>query len=354
MAGERTEKATPKRRQDERKKGNIFQSREIVIVASLLVSFYSLKLLGPHILKTLFSTTREIFILTGELDIITFSDVRNIFVDIMVVFATTVLPLLMLTGLVAIVVTMAQTRLLVRVKPLGFKMGRLSPLQGIKKMFSLKSVIEILKSILKIVIISYIIYKTLFDEVLLLPRLMDVPFEGVLSHTGKLIMSVVTASAIAFVAIAALDYLYQWWDYERNIKMTKQEIKEEYKETEGDPQIKSAIKSRQQSLSRSRMMQNVPQADVVIRNPTHYAVAIKYDPDADSAPRVVAKGAGYLALRIIEEAEKHGVIVTENRTLARGLYEAVEIEQEIPSEFYHAVAETLVFVYRLREEAKLS
>ena len=115
--------------------------------------------------------------------------------------------------------------------------------------------------------------------------------------------------------------------------MTKQEIKEEYKETEGDPQIKSAIKSRQQSLSRSRMMQNVPQADVVIRNPTHYAVAIKYDPDADSAPRVVAKGAGYLALRIIEEAEKHGVIVTENRTLARGLYEAVEIEQEIPSSF---------------------
>lgn len=352
MSGERTEKATPKRRQDERRKGNIFQSREIVIVATLLVSFYALKALGPHILKTLSRKTSEILSLAGDLDIITFSDARRLFIDIFVLFAISVLPLLMLTGLIAIIVTMAQTKLLVKVEPLGFKMSRLSPLQGIKKMFSLKSVIEILKSILKIVIISYIIYKTLFDEVMLLPRLMNMPVENAISYTSRLIMNLVTTTAIAFVVIAALDYLYQWWDYERNIKMTKQEIKEEYKETEGDPQIKGAIRSRQQNMARSRMMQNVPKADVVIRNPTHYAVAIKYNPDEDNAPLVLAKGAGYLALRIIEEAEANGVVVTENRTLARGLYEAVDIDQEIPAEFYHAVAEVLVFVFRLREKVK--
>jgi flagellar biosynthetic protein FlhB len=352
LPGERTEKATPKRRQDEREKGNIFQSREIVIIASLFILFYSLKALSPHILNALMESAREIILLTGEIDILTMSDVRKLFLDICILYATCVLPLLIIGGVVAVVFTMAQTRLLVTTKPLGFKMSRLNPLQGFRKMFSMRSLVEITKSILKIAVLSYIIYISLFDNILLLPRLMDMSVESALSYAGQLVMSLVTTSAAIFAAIAALDYFYQWWDYERNIRMTKQEIKEEYKETEGDPQIKGQIKERQRAMSQMRMMQNVPNADVIIRNPTHYAVALQYDPDKSNAPVVIAKGADKLALRIIKEAEKHDIVITENKLLARGLYEAVDVDQEIPAEFYQAVAEVLVFVYNLRKNKK--
>jgi len=349
LPGEKTEKATPKRRQEERKRGNIFQSREIVVIASLLILFYSLRALSPHILSSLQENTRKLILLTGEIDVLTISDTRKLFSDICILIATSVLPLLIIGGLVAIVFTMAQTRMLVTTKQIGFKMNRLNPLQGFKRMFSVRSMVEITKSLLKIAILGYIIYISLFDEILLLPRLMDMSIENALSYAGRLIMSVVTTSAAIFAVIAALDYLYQWWDYERNIRMTKQEIKEEFKETEGDPLIKSRIKERQRAISQMRMMQNVPKADVVIRNPTHYAVALQYDPDKNNAPVVVAKGADKLALRIIREAEKHDIIITENKPLARALYESVEVDREIPAEFYQAVAEVLVFVYNLRK-----
>ena len=153
-----------------------------------------------------------------------------------------------------------------------------------------------------------------------------------------------------FVVLAIFDYVYQWWDYEKNLRMSKQEIKEEYKQSEGDPHVKGQIKERQQQMSRKRMMQSVPEADVVIRNPTHYAVAIQYDADQHSAPVVVAKGADALALRIVQIAEEAGVHVMENKPLARGLYETVDIDREIPEKFYQAVAEVLAFVYSLKKK----
>jgi flagellar biosynthetic protein FlhB len=180
---------------------------------------------------------------------------------------------------------------------------------------------------------------------------MDMPVENGIAYLGDMIMTIVSTSAAVFVVLAALDYFYQWWDYEKNLRMTKQEVKEEYKQTEGDPQIKGQIRERQRKQAQARMMQNVPKADVIIRNPTHYAVAIKYNPDEDRAPVLLAKGADKLALRIIREAEKYNIAITENRPLARGLYEAVEIDQEIPSEFYQAVAEVLVFVYNLKNKS---
>lgn len=349
MPGERTERATPKRRQEEREKGNIFQSNEIVIIASLVIIFYTLRALSPYILRALRESAREIILLTGELEVLMISDIRTLFIRICILYATSVFPLLIIGGLVAVVFTMAQTRLLVTTKTIGFKMNRLNPLQGFRRMFSVRSLVEITKSLLKIAILSYIIYSSLFEKILLLPRLMDMSIESALSYAGELIMSLVTTSAAIFAVIAALDYLYQWWDYERNIRMTKQEIKEEYKETEGDPLIKSRIKERQRAISQMRMMQNVPKADVVIRNPTHYAVALKYDPEKNNAPILLAKGADKLALRIVREAEKHDIVITENKILARALYEAVDVDQEIPAEFYQAVAEVLVFVYNLRK-----
>lgn len=183
-----------------------------------------------------------------------------------------------------------------------------------------------------------------------MPRMMDMTFMGVLSKTGDIIMDIVLKVGLIFVAIAVADYVYQWWQYEKNLRMSKQEIKDEYKQTEGDPQIKAHIKSMQQQRARQRMMQAVPEADVVIRNPTHYAVAIKYNPEKNRAPMVVAKGMDSLALRIIEVAEESGVYITENRPLARALYESVELDAEIPDKFYKPIAEVLAFVYSLKKK----
>ena len=163
-------------------------------------------------------------------------------------------------------------------------------------------------------------------------------------------LSLVNTVGIAFLFLAAFDYLYQWWEYEKNLRMSKQEIKEEYKQTEGDPQIKGKIREKQRQMSSRRMMQNVPKADVIIRNPTHFAVALGYDPQRNKAPVVLAKGADRVALKIVEIGEANDVYIMENRPLARGLYDAAEIDMEIPSEFYQAVAGVLAFVYKLKKE----
>ena len=320
------------------------------MIFSLIIMFFSLQALGPGILATMKSATERILRMTGEIDTLTATDVRMLGIDMITVFASTALPLLLIGILVAVVFTMAQTRLLVSTKSMQFKFSRLNPLQGLKKMITLRALVELLKSVIKIAVLSYIVYISLRDKILMLPRLMDMSIEAGMAFIGGMIMSIVKSAAYVFVALAAMDYVYQWWDYEKNLRMSKQEVKEEYKQTEGDPQIKGQIRQKQRHMATQRMMQSVPKADVVIRNPTHYAVAIRYDAEKDRAPIVLAKGADSLALRIIAEAEKHGIVITENRPLARGLYESVEIDKEIPSEFYQAVAEVLVFVYSLKKQ----
>ena len=179
---------------------------------------------------------------------------------------------------------------------------------------------------------------------------MDESIGATLAFIGDSLMTLVNTVGIIFLVVGVFDYLYQWWDYEKNLRMSKQEIKEEYKQSEGDPQVKGKIKEKQRQMASMRMMQKVPEADVIIRNPTHYAVAIKYDPEKDRAPVVVAKGADHVAFRIIEIGEKNGVHITENRPLARGLYEAVEIDMEIPAKFYQAVASILAVVYKMNKK----
>ena len=216
----------------------------------------------------------------------------------------------------------------------------------------MRAIVELLKSLFKIVVLLYVVYTVLIDEVVTLPTLIDMTPVSAINKTGEIIMDVVLKSGIAFVFLAAADYLYQWWDYEKNMKMSKQEIKDEYKQIEGNPQIKGRQRNLQQQRSRQRMMQNVPEADVVIRNPTHFAVALKFDRDKDRAPRVVAKGMDQLALRIVKVAEENDVYVTEDRPLARALYDAVEVGDEIPEEFYKAIAKILAFVYNLKNKDK--
>lgn len=230
------------------------------------------------------------------------------------------------------------------------KFSRLNPIEGFKKMFSLRGIIELLKSLAKIIVLGYIIWLQFRDEFWSFPRLIDMEPLQAMAFTGNMVLEIAKSAALVMVFVAAADYFYQWWDYEKNLRMSKQELKEEYKQTEGDPQVKGKIRERQQAQARQRMMQKVPGADLVIRNPTHYAVAIQYDPERNNAPVVVAKGADSLALRIVAVAEENGVFVTENKPLARGLYEAVDLDREIPDRFYQPVAELLAFVYSLKKK----
>ena len=213
-------------------------------------------------------------------------------------------------------------------------------------MFSLKRVVELIKNLLKIILLLVLLYDILMDDAIQVARMVDMPPINSAAFMMSMVFSLVMKVCLAFTVVAFFDFLYQRWEYERDLKMTKQEVKDEFKQTEGNPQIKGRIRSLQRQMAMSRMIQKVPQADVIIRNPTHYAIALKYDPNVNGAPMVLAKGQDELALRIIKVGEENGVFITENRPLARALYESCELDREIPAEFYGAVAEILVYIYK--------
>ncbi len=350
MAGEKTEKATPKRKQDERKKGNVFLSQEVITIFTLLATFYSLKLMMPAAMRTLEESIKYFSTLASSTSELTYGELGKIFINLLIVFAKVAAIPLLVCGMVAIIATMFQTKMLFSAKAFSFKAERINPMKGLKKIFSMRGFVELLKSLIKISIILYVIYSVIKGELFLMPQMMHMTFGQSLTKTGSIIMSIVTKAGIAFIFVAGADYLYQWWQYEKNLRMSKQEIKDEYKQTEGDPQIKGHIRSMQQQRAKRRMMQSVPTADVVIKNPTHYAIAIKYDQEKNKAPRVIAKGIDSLALRIIAVAEENDVHVVENKPLARALFESVDLDREIPERFYKAVAEVLAFVYSLKKK----
>ena len=249
--------------------------------------------------------------------------------------------------LCAVAATFAQTNFLVSTESMKPKFSRLNPLEGFKRLFSLKSLVETLKNLIKIIILMAIIFLSIRDMFLESSNYLYTELGAAAAHLVEMAGGMVVRICIAFVAVAAMDFFYQWWDYEKNMMMTKQEVKEEYKQMEGDPQVKGKIKEIQRRRAQQRMMQQVPGADVVIRNPTHVAVALRYKPDKDDAPVVVAKGLDELALRIVSVAEENGVAVIENVPLARSLYADAPLDQMIPMEFYGPVAEVLVYVLKL-------
>ena len=350
----KTEKATPKKRRDERKKGNVFLSQDAVAVVTLLGSFAMFWVMSGKIAEQLAGFMRFCFTqcdLAGGLGI---GDIlHEIVMQSLGLIARTVLPITLVTALCAVVATFAQTRLLVSSELMKPKFSRINPLEGFKRLFSLKSVIDALKGILKICILMVIVYMSINGMFHESAKYLYVDLRASSAHLFSQGMSMIIKIGIAFIAWATLDFMYQWWDYERNLRMSKQEIKEEYKQTEGDPQIKGKIKEMQRRRAQSRMMQQVPQADVVIRNPTHFAVALRYHPDEDAAPIVLAKGMDELALRIVRVAEENKVAVIENVPLARALYADADLDQEIPPELYNPVAEVLVYIFRLNEKHQL-
>ena len=346
MAGEeKTEKATPKKRKDQRKEGNVLQSKEIGIAASVLGIFAAMRLLLGFISENIFSYTGSVFEELGS-TYVTTDNIMTIWVDVITVFGITVGPVCLIAIFLGIIPTIAQTRGLFTMKALKPKFSRLNPLSGIKKLFSLQSIVGILKGLIEVIIISVVIYNEIRDRLPKFVMLIDTGVAAGVTYALVTIFDLVLLICIMLVFVAAADFLFQWWQFEKKLKMSKQEVKEEFKQMEGDPQIKSKIKQRQQQMATQRMMHDVPKADVVVRNPTHFAVALKYDQDKNNAPQVLAKGKDLIALRIVQIAEENDVMTIENPPLARLLYSMVDVGREIPAELYNAVAEVLTVVYR--------
>ena len=351
-AAEKTEKATPKRREDERKKGNIFQSADVVSTVSVLAIFTALRIAMPYLYRSISNIIIRYFNDAGTQNSLsgTFvSDVnRGMWADIILLSA----PVLLASVGAAVLVTGVQTRFKFSGEKIKFKGSNISPIQGFKRLFSLRAVVEVLKATIKTAIICYIIYLKIKDIIAQCTGMMETDVMQSTVAVLNDLMDLVIQISIALVVISAADYLYQRWEYERNIKMSKQELKEEYKELEGNPEIKGRIRQMQRDISRRRMMQQVPTADVVVRNPTHFAVALRYNPDRDAAPVVVAKGQDLIALRIVAIAEENNIPMKEDKPLARALYASVEIGSQIPPEFYAALAVIMAWVFQLRKEMK--
>lgn len=286
----------------------------------------------------------------GSVDELSLGVLQEIGMKSVEVLVKCIIPLGLIAIAVAVIVTGVQTKFLITMKPVGFKLKNLNPLNGIKKLFSVTNLVELLKAALKIIILTVVLYQILKNEIVVIAQMMDMNAVAGFSYVLKEIMGMVVRIGLVFAVIAGFDYFYQRWSYEKKLKMTKEEVKEEYKQMEGNPEIKGKIKSLQRSMARSRMMQAVPDADVIIRNPTHYAVALKYDIDHDNAPVLIAKGQDYVALKIVEIAEQSNVMVIENKPLARGIYATTPLNCEIPAEYYGVVAEILVKVFRMNKK----
>ncbi len=348
---EKTEQPTSKRRKDAREEGNIFQSKDIVTVVMLFGVFYVVRLMLPFIYDTMREYIEYAFsAIRMELN---FGSSPHLYVYSVVSLLKCALPLLLAAAVLGILGHGIQTRFLVTFKPLRPKFSKLNPISRLKKLFGLKKIVDLVKNLIKIAILLVLLYNIMKSDLSPISRMFDMPAMNSTAYMLKLVYDLVVKVCIAFAVVAFFDFLYQRWDYENNLKMTKQEVKDEYKMTEGNPEIKGRIRKIQRQMAMSRMMQSVPQADVVVRNPTHFAVALRYDPDRNSAPVVLAKGQDYLALRIVRVAEEHGVSVLENRPLARALYASCEVEREIPPELYGAVAEVLVYIYRLNHRDEM-
>lgn len=347
FAGEKTEKATPKKKRDARQKGQVAKSAELSPALVILSVFAVLFLFS----SSLGTGLKEVFVMSiSEFSAweLTVDNVWIMFVQLLWTCTKILLPIFLAILIVALVANYVQVGFLFTSEPLKMKLERIDPIKGFKRIFSLRALVELAKSILKIVIVSFVVYTVLWGEREKLTLISNYTLTQILSYVGGLTLKLGLYVAILLVILAVFDYMYQRYEYNKNLRMSKQDIKDEYKNTEGDPLIKGKIRERQKQMAMRRMMQEVPKADVVITNPTHFSIALKYEAGKMSAPIVIAKGQDYIALKIREIAKAHGVTLVENRPLARALYQRVEIGQAIPEDLFKAVAEVLAYVYRLK------
>ena len=352
--GEKTEPATSKKLQDARNEGQVAKSQELNSALSLIALFIMLKIFISYIGDNLFQIFALIYnkipdiideSIGGMTPYLAAMVVNNTLIVILKILA----PVFIIGFLVALLSNIFQVGWKVTGKPMKPKFSKLNPLSGFKRIISKDSMFELLKSIAKVGVITYVAYTSIRghqDELFLV---YDIPLLQVVLLVGSIVLDAGLKISMVYLVLGIADWFYQKHKFKEEMKMTKQEVKDEYKNTEGNPEIKGRQRSRMREASQRRMMQNLPSADVVITNPTHYAVAIRYDASQYSAPIVVAKGEDFLAMKIKDAAKEHHIEIVENKPLARMLYANVDVGEEVPPELYQAVAEVLAFVYSLRE-----
>ncbi|HET6454771.1 MAG TPA: flagellar biosynthesis protein FlhB [Armatimonadota bacterium] len=346
---DKTEPATQRKREDARKEGKVAKSNDINSALVLLASMIIFKVAGPYIIGSFMAMTRETF--AGlHTHAVGMDGLDSLLMPYAGRAALICLPLMIGLAVVSLTSNVLQVGLTVSAKSVAMDLNRIDPIKGIARLFSIRSAVEALKSIAKIAMVGIVVYSFLKRECPALIGLSDMPPSTAGGVIAGMCWRLLVKACAAMLVIAMVDYLYQRYAFEESIKMTKQEVKEEFKRSEGDPQIKARLRQRQREIARGRMVQAVPKADVIVTNPTHIAVALKYDPDEMNAPTVVAKGQRLLAEKIKAIAEAHGIPIVENKPIARLLYKTVEVGRQIPEDLYQAVAEILAYVYRLSKK----
>ncbi len=347
--GEKTEEPTAKKLEDARKKGQVMRSTEVVTAATLLAFFFMLKIFVGFIGNRFMTSFRQTigFISDYTSEPFTLNTARTIIRGSFWNIIVAAFPIMIVGFVVTIVAIVFQVKWKVTAEPLKPKFDKFNPVTGMKRLFSKDKIMDLFKSIAKVVILAYVVYSYLKNQWPLIYKMYSYTLPQAIAVIGDTVINVGIRISALFAVIAMFDLFYQKWKYHQDMMMSKQEVKDEYKNSEGDPKVKSQQKQRMQQASQRRMMQDLPNADVVITNPTHLAVAIKYDKDTNEAPVVVAKGADYLAQKIKDRARENAIEIVENKPLARMLYHNVEIGAEIPPELYQMVAEVLAYVYSL-------
>lgn len=350
--GEKTEQPTARKREKAREEGQVARSAEIGTAVLFLAVFFGLRYFAPWMynsLKSIFQSSFNILANVEDMMGIDYTTkyLTNMFMQCIIISS----PVLLVSMGSGLVVNLVQVRWKPTTKPLMPKFSKLNPVSGFKRLFSMQILVDLIKSLVKIFIIGYMIYSVLMNEMQNIFLLIDMELTQAMAYIGGIVTDLGIRVGFLYLFIAVADYAYQRYKHTKSLKMTKQEIKEEYKMVEGNPQIKGKIRQKMREASMRRMMQEVPGADVIITNPTHYAVAIKYEKGSAAAPAVIAKGVDFLAMKIKEKAKENNVEIVENKQLARTLYNTVDVGREIPAELYQAVAEILAFVYKLKEKA---
>ena len=348
--GEKTEEATPKKLEDARKEGQVAKSQELTTAVALIMLFAIIKVFVSFITDGFADSFRLMYgsIETYSKEVFNSAYATAYMHEALTEVLIICLPMFASAVVAAIVVNALQVKWKPTAKPLMPKASKISPLKGFKRIFSKDKLFDLLKAIVKIVLVGYMTYSTLTEEADTINILYDIELFTAVMLVGDIVLNMGIKISLVFLVIGIVDYIYQRLKFLREMRMSKQEIKDEFKQTEGDPKIKGQIRQKMRDASRRRMMQKLPEADVVITHPTHLACAIKYDKDIGTAPILIAKGADFLAQRIKEVARENFIPIVENKPLARALYASVEIGETLPPELYKAVAEVLAYVYHLK------
>ena len=350
FAQEKTEPATPRKREKTREEGQVCQSKDLNAVVQIIVGLIVIAIYADYAIRGLISWIREVVLFMGSGTLGSEGwmiwPVRSAGWN----YFASWLPIGFFAVIAATAVIIRQIGWKVSFKPFVPKLDRINPVSGLKKIISLRSLVELVKGLLKASIFAWIIYTAIRNRLPEAIGAIKIPVESGVAVLGDHLWWLSIKLALLLLVIAIADYAYQKWDFEKKIRMSKHDMKEEHKQTEGDPQIKSKIRQRQREMAKRRMMASVPKSDVVITNPTTLAIALRYDRELMNAPMVLAKGKGLIARKIRDIAMEHGIPVLERKPLAWAIYESVEIGDEIPAEFYKAIAEVLAFVYKLKND----